>query len=528
MLAGVAEIRRARMVAAGLFLIGAMMTGKDTLTRPIWFDREADFVRARDLLRDAGFTPGEVLKTLGLDSLTAMRSVPRNELEARLKGGSATGLLIRLFLMGHGLDDDELASALQPMDPGVWLDAGLLDRAGDTTRATIQLLPYGDLILAVDHARDGAGGASMTADFVMGIGGSTQTLATVTIRSPARSMLDLGTGCGIHALLAAPHTGAVTASDINPRAIAFTEFNARLNSIDNVQGVVGSYFEPVARKRFDLIISNPPFVISPERSYIYRDSDLPADEVVAMMVRKGSQHLAEGGFCQMLCNWAQVGDEPWQERLASWFAGTGCDAWIHETTSASVEEYAATWIRHTEKDDPEQYAQRLARWLAYYREQGITGVSGGLITFRKRQSGPNWFRSDSTREQWTMRGPAGEHMLRLFEAAGYLQTTNTEAMLTHCLRAAPDVRIGHELMRSEGRWGVHESTIRLEAGVATSGTLDVPMAKLVMGCDGTSPLGELIHQLAADLDETPETIVPATLGIIRKLIEQGFLLPPSG
>lgn len=506
------------------------MTHETTTDRPIWFTHdEADFDRARAMLADAGFAPGAVLEAVGLDSITEMRTTSRDQLGERLAGGGQLALLIRLFLMGDALDDDQLRTALAPMDPAVWCASGLLEPFGSGTRAAVQLLPYDELLLAVDFARTGPGGMDMAADYVMGVGGSTRTLATLTIRRPGGAMLDLGTGCGVHALIAAAHADTVTATDINPRAVAFTQFNARLNGITNLRALEGSFFEPVAGERFDLIISNPPFVISPERSYIYRDSDLPADEVVAMMVRTGAQHLAEDGICQMLCNWARVGDEPWTDRLEGWFAGTGCDAWIHETTSATAEEYAKTWIRHTERDDPEQYAQRLARWVSYYDQQGITGVHGGLITFRKRTptQTPNWFRVDGVRDQWTTRGPGGDHMLRLFEAAGYLQTTRPEAMMSHCLVAAPDVRLGHESKPVDGGWTIDRSTIRLDGGVATVGTLDVPMSQLVMGCDGATTLGTLTHQLADNLGEPIEVVASSVVGIVRSLIEQGFLLPPS-
>src|SRR6266566_2487049 len=88
---------------------------------------------------------------------------------------------------------------------------------------------------------------------VLGIGGATQTLAQLTVRRPARRMLDLGTGCGIQAFLAAEHSDQVAGVDLNPRAINLSNFNAQLNNLTaKVRFLEGSLFEPVAGEAFDL------------------------------------------------------------------------------------------------------------------------------------------------------------------------------------------------------------------------------------------------------------------------------------
>ena len=96
--------------------------------------------------------------------------------------------------------------------------------------------------------------------------------------------LDLGTGCGIQALLAAKHSARVVATDVNERALAFAAFNAALNGIDVVEFRQGDLFEPVAGERFGLLVANPPYVISPDATYTYRDSGVPRDELCRRIV----------------------------------------------------------------------------------------------------------------------------------------------------------------------------------------------------------------------------------------------------
>ena len=90
----------------------------------------------------------------------------------------------------------------------------------------------------------------------------------------------------------------------------------------------GDLFEPVAGMTFDLIVSNPPFVISPESRYIYRDSGMAGDEVCRKICREAPRFMTDGGFCQIICNWAEFKGQDWRERLKTWFEGSGCDVWV--------------------------------------------------------------------------------------------------------------------------------------------------------------------------------------------------------
>ena len=91
---------------------------------------------------------------------------------------------------------------------------------------------------------------------------------------------------------------------------------AALNGVAlDVRG--GSLYEPVAGERFDLVVSNPPFVVSPPggERLVYRDSGLPGDDVVRRVVTEAPRHLAPGGVAQVLANWVHVAGQPWEERL---------------------------------------------------------------------------------------------------------------------------------------------------------------------------------------------------------------------
>jgi HemK-related putative methylase len=86
-----------------------------------------------------------------------------------------------------------------------------------------------------------------------------ETLACLPIGTET-TVLDLGTGSGIGAVFAARRGAAVTAADINPEAVRCARINALINRVEERVNVVqGDLFAPVAGRRFDLILFNPPF-----------------------------------------------------------------------------------------------------------------------------------------------------------------------------------------------------------------------------------------------------------------------------
>src|SRR5688572_25437857 len=93
-------------------------------------------------------------------------------------------------------------------------------------------------------------------------------LAKMILGLPAKSLLDLGCGCGLLGIAAAKApvpAREVWATDIDPRAVACAKGNAERNGVA-VHVEQGDLFEPVLGRRFDLIVTNPPQTPAPERA----------------------------------------------------------------------------------------------------------------------------------------------------------------------------------------------------------------------------------------------------------------------
>lgn len=265
-------------------------------------------------------------------------------------------------------------------------------------------------------------------------------------------------------------------------------------------------------------------MISPERRYIYHDSGMEADQICRKIVREAPAFLREGGFCHILCNWAEYSNQDWCERLAGWFDGTGCDVWVMRSETRPVAAYASTWIRHTERQEPEEYARSFEEWMNYYERQGIEAVSAGLITMRRSSGHRSWFRAEDGPEK--MLGPFGEYILRGFELRDFLETVSEDSRLLNMpFCVCPDVRLERHSTPSPAGWVEVRDLLHLEKGLTYTGEVDPYMANLIIGCNGQRPLGDLLADMAASLGVEAVTIQEAFCGIVRRLIERGFLLP---
>ena len=490
--------------------------------RMFGFRNPEDLQFLRKVFETAGYTDSGILQVLRVKDFPSIRYRDIPLLLRCTNGGTALETFIRLFLIEVPVEAGKVRHSIQPMALETWIDGGLIHIEKDTVVARIKLLPFQNLLVAFDLDRRLF--AERAQDYVMGIGRSSITLANLTVRRHSHSTLDLGTGCGIQALLAARHSDLVLAVDRNPRAVQIAAFNAKLNGFANIECREGDLFAPVKGETFNLIISNPPFVISPEMRYIYRDSEMEADQICQTIVRQAPGFLREGGFCQILCNWAEYSGQDWKERLSGWFGGTDCDVWIMRSETRNVAAYASTWIRHTERQEPEEYAQNFVEWMNYYERLGIGAVGAGSIVMRRSRDRKNWFRAEDVPEK--MLGPCGDHIVRRFESQDFLDSVHEDSLLLHTrLLVSPDVRLERRSMPSPEGWVEEAAQLRLAQGLPYTGDVDPYIANLMIQCNGERPLWELMAEMASSAGVDPASITGTFCNIFRRLIERGFLYP---
>jgi SAM-dependent methyltransferase len=391
--------------------------------------------------------------------------------------------------------------------------------SGDATavRAAVQVVPYDGLYIASNWT-DPAG---PVAEPVMGVAASTRALAQMMIPRRVERALDLGAGSGVLALLATRHAAHVAAVDLNPRATAMTRFSAALNGVVNLDCRTGDMFEPVSDQTFDLIVCNPPFVIAPAAGRLHSQTGRPADDFLRSIVRTVPEYLRPGGFCQLVGNWVHPAGGDWRTRLAGWFDGLGCDAWVLHARSEDAAAYAHHRIAEL-TDDPEAAGQLFDEWMAYYARTGIEALGFGVITVRKSTRPTTWIRCDQLPD---IAGPCGESIARAFALRDFLEAHPADRLLTARLRRADGLRWDRQCDTTADGWSAGTGRLRLTTGLLFAGAADVAVADFVARCSGATQLGDDLASVAAERGADRQRFAPAFLAVVRRLIEVGILLP---
>jgi methylase of polypeptide subunit release factors len=464
------------------------------------------------LLRDAGYDPQRIQQRLATGDQLLARSPELPSYLRRLGDADELAVLLRLFLLGVPVlrrrFDELVGVQLQARLAG----AGLLVRDGEVVHGAARIVPHDELLIASDHA----GAAEAHADHVPGVHRPSVALAHLTVRGQGERALDLCTGNGIQAILLAAHAESVVATDVNVRALAYAAFNAALNGAGNVETRAGSFFEPIEGDQFDLVVANPPYVISPESAYLFRDGGMDGDAVSEHVVRGTPAALAPGAFASVLIAWSLDPDDP-AERPRSWLEGSGCDAFLLHTSTDDPIETATVWNRDL-VDQPDVYAEALDRWLAYYRELGIQHLGYACLVLRKRSDGRDGWLEALQLPRAALRS-AGRHVRNLFETHDRLsELDSADALLGRRLRVVDDTVVTQDTRFARGRWHAENLTLRLENGLPFSAELDPPTGRLIRELDGTRTLQEALMAVA-DSAAARET----GLSLGRRMLEIGFL-----
>ncbi|EGX60945.1 rRNA or tRNA methyltransferase [Streptomyces zinciresistens K42] len=495
-------------------------------------DRTDVAARLREALLGAAFTADGLLELLGAPAYAALaRSETVPALRAT-RGDTPLEALVRLFLLQQPVPHARVADVL-PLD--ACLDSGWLVRAGADVAAAVDVRPYGgpggedwfivsDLGCAVGGA-GGIGGRGGPADaaVVLGVGGASTTLAGITVRTPVASALDLGTGSGIQALHAARHATRVTATDLNPRALHITALTLALSGAPAADLREGSLFEPLKRgETYDLIVSNPPFVISPGARLTYRDGGMGGDDLCRAVVQGAGERLNEGGFAQFLANWQHVAGEDWQDRLRSWVP-RGCDAWIVQREVQDVAQYAELWLRDAgdHRGDAAGYQARYDAWLDEFEARKAKAVGFGWITLRKASGAV----PSITVEEWPhpVEQPLGDTVRAHFRRLDYLRARDDAALLEDHFRLAAEVV--QEQIGLPGAEDPEHVVLRQHRGMRRATQVDTVGAGFAGVCDGTLSAGRILDAIAQLTGEDPVLLRDRTPAQIRLLVEQGFLEP---
>ena len=481
----------------------------------------AEARRLRDFFTANGYTEQGVRQQLGTPVPLPSYAPQMPALLARTAGDSTFDLLARSFFLGQPTPAQ--AAARFPAEVLSLLErCGLFQRTGAAWQPMALLAPCRDLWLASDTFAYRE--TPQAGDFVMPVNEAALALADFALPCDQGRVLDLCSGNLLHGL-AAGAGATVVGSDLNPRAAMFGAFNAALNGRDKVTCATGDLFAPLAGQRFDLILSNPPFVISPGSEHPFRENPLNLDDFCRRLVREVGDHLNEGGFCQIICEWVELDGQPWQERLRDWLSGTDCDAWVLAANRQLPQSYAREWVAETSWEPGPPAAERYAAWLGHLTARGVVAVHGGFIFLRRRSDAENWV-SFSRIEAGLPNRPVGAAVEQGFRTRDFLHARGSDtAMLDAGLGLAPGARLTSEAVWRDGTWQPESMMLRIDDGIPVRVGLDANVSALIERVERFPTLAAAIADLAAAQGLPAAEIAGQCLGILRRLLEQGCLIP---
>lgn len=491
---------------------------------PFDFSANPDLRRLKALLFERGYSRQNLAKTGGLPMKG--RELDTAELRVRTREASPFNTLARVFLLGMDVEPAALQEAL----PGVDLEAlarfGLLHRSQGGLRAECAIVPFEDWLFFRDF-EPAVTGKPLRGDHVLGVGVASTLLSSLTVRKPTALALDIGVGQGFQSLSAAAHCGRVIGTDVNERCLAFTKAAALANEIGNVEVRAGSLFEPVRESagKVGLLVSNPPFVISPPHDVVGLGGAYQGDELVEQLVRGVPTMLAEGGYATVLMNWHHAESEDWPRRPLNWAAGRGCDAWLIKWATDPGRVYARRWLAEKSPDGAAVPQETLDSWLSYYDRLGAAYISFGALILRRRQ-GSTWQRADTVNLD-QLRGSGGTQMCRIFDG----HTLATQGQDAEVLNAPLRLTDRHELSvkqiattLSSGQraWGTTSAVLRQTDGLDMPVGVDGPSLHLLPTLDGTTTLKARVLELARRLDAPPEVALVQSATLARRMLSLGF------
>ena len=385
-------------------------------------------------------------------------------------------------------------------------------------------------------------------DFVLGLGGAGRTLVSLTPRDHVGVSADIGTGCGIQALLLARHSNRVIATDISDRALRLTELSARLNGVSNIELRSGSMLEPLVEP-VDLLVSNPPFVITPRTTvatFEYRDGGMTGDQLVRSLFTAIPDYLQPGGRCVCLGNWetTSAGD-------------AGPEAWVTDPdTSVLVIErealdpiaYAETWIRDGGIPRAgDGWNRATAAWMDDFESREVREVVFGYVIMHRSErerttdNDVPTIAGTATAAEVGQRSPVfktrvrttsamasnphglGQFVATNFALRSWLENATTEELAGTVFTRSPDLVEHRHHVPGES----DPSSITLEQGIGFGQVfdLDTALAGFVSVADGSLTLRQTAVALAQLLDVNPTALEDQLIAQVRQLVAAGALLP---
>jgi SAM-dependent methyltransferase len=485
---------------------------------PLRLGTPEQFAAVRELLAAANFTEAAICERLGIAAFTEFGPARRHRLFGDTLS-TAFDALAHLFLECVAISRAEAGARLGPEGLSALEELGLLaPDASDAARVVspVGLAPTRSLWLVSDR---GGELAKLAGDVVYpAILENTQAFLSIIPETPCKNFLDLGAGTGVAALMAARGFAEhAWACDITARSAHFSEFNRRLNAIENVTVGQGDLYEPVEGQQFDRIVTHPPYVPVAKPTCVFRDGGEDGEQIIRRIVEGLPRHLAPGGrfYAQTLVSDRE--GEPAETRVRSWLGGAHAEfdvAIIAETAREPFDFIGRAMQRGT------HYPEELRYWSASFQAMRVKYLVYGSIIVQRHETARDPFtirfqkgpRSGPAETDWALRWYAEAY------SASYLSILNSR------LRLSPELTMAVLHKLSDGSLAPEEFLLRVKYPFDAECKIPRWCAALVLACDGVKTGAEILDTLQQNGAVEAKTDPAEFTEAIKVLLSSGFLI----
>jgi len=329
----------------------------------------------------------ETFKQLNIDVL---RRFPAELLSInyRLKSEIFPDALIKLFFLGEILSIKILKKIFSSQMITWLINIKLLKQYGQQIKARVMIIPFenyyftSDFSLRINNNHLVILTKPRHTEPVYPLSKNSVDLWQSLINKSVDTVLDLGTGCGFHAILISSTAKKVTAVDINPRAINFASFNALLNKVKNVTFFKGNLYKPINRDKFDLILANPPYEISLKKRYLYEDGGPLGDKILKEIIEGLPNYLTDRGYCQIVTKIFLSRKVTKKQLSINWLNQAKYKVVFLEFWNSDIYKYAAT-SSFSFLTNIDEFEKKINQTISNLQKMRINNISYGILTLKK-------------------------------------------------------------------------------------------------------------------------------------------------
>lgn len=490
---------------------------------PLRLGTDEEFAKVRLYLMACGFTLEAVLErvhqTLPYD-FTKLRPGP-NDTDPQ----SALELLIRVFVLGETSTPAQMAPFMSTDICATMYRLGLLAPYPEPPQriySEVALCPVQGVFVVSDRwSMPGNEHFKLAADSVYpALTFNAQVFLNSIFRQPCENLLDLCTGTGVAALLAA--TGfaqRAVAADIAERCVVFAEFNRRLNALPNLSVVQSDVYGSIQGQSFDRIVAHPPYVPVLRPKWVYHDGGADGEEITRRVIQGLPQFLRPGGDFQchtMACD----RDLPLEQRIRQWLgdAQSEFDVVLVIWSELDPAKFAlATSIKEGSLEDLETWKKLFQTWNV----EKMLDVSITLVRHAEvctpldiRRHGGDASRPPEV--DWVLRWQriAGlQHVHQALLQSRPVASEGLQFVVTHVIEA-------DELRAASCRASI-QYPFRVDVEI------DRWMPLLLAACSGQRT-GLELYELMRQQEHIPVETEPAKFAaLLAALISSGFIVVPE-